>query len=164
MSAFAPIYLKWAIERGCFNRNAMTETTPIQTGLDKDAIQAVLDAIRFDENGLVPAIAQQADTGEVLMMAWMNRDSIAETLKTGQVCYWSRSRGKLWRKGESSGQTQYLADFRWDCDADTLLLLVDQKGVACHTGRRNCFFNAVRDGRPSTIAEIVVDPEKLYGK
>lgn len=142
----------------------MTETMPIQAGFDKDAIQAVLDAIRFDKDGLVPAIAQQADTGEVLMMAWMNRDSIVETLKSGRVCYWSRSRGKLWRKGESSGQTQYLADFRWDCDADTVLLLVDQKGVACHTGRRNCFFNAVRDGRPTTIAEVVADPEKLYGK
>ena len=142
----------------------MTETMPIQAGFDKDAIQAVLDAIRFDKDGLVPAIAQQADTGEVLMMAWMNRDSIVETLKTGKVCYWSRSRGKLWRKGESSGQTQYLADFRWDCDADTVLLLVDQKGLACHTGRRNCFFNAVRDGRPTTIAEVVADPEKLYGK
>ena len=142
----------------------MTETMPIQAGFDKDAIQAVIDAIRFDKDGLVPAIAQQADTGEVLMMAWMNRDSIVETLKSGRVCYWSRSRGKLWRKGESSGQTQYLADFRWDCDADTVLLLVDQKGVACHTGRRNCFFNAVRDGRPTTIAEVVADPEKLYGK
>ena len=144
--------------------DTMPKTTPIQAGLDKDAIQAVLDALRFDGDGLVPAIAQQVDTGEVLMVAWMNRDSIAETLRTGQVYYWSRSRGKLWRKGESSGQTQFLADFRWDCDADTVLLLVDQKGVACHTGRRNCFFNAVRDGRPTVIADVAIDPEDLYGK
>ena len=107
---------------------------------------SVIDAITFDSNGLVPAIAQQHDTGEVLMMAWMNTDSVAETLDTGRVCYWSRSRQSLWRKGESSGQIQQLVEMRIDCDADTLLLLVDQTGVACHTGRRSCFFRAVRDG------------------
>ena len=96
------------------------------------------------------------------MMAWMNRDSITETLKTGQVCYWSRSRGKLWRKGETSNQTQALKDFRWDCDSDTVLVLVDQAGVACHTGRRNCFFNAVRNGETAVIAEIETDPKDLY--
>ena len=126
--------------------------------------EAWLDRVSWTEDGLVAAIAQDAASGRVLMVAWMNRDSIAETLRTGQVCYWSRSRGKLWRKGESSGQTQSLADFRWDCDADTVLLLVDQKGVACHTGRRNCFFNAVRGGRPTVIADVAVDPEDLYGK
>ncbi len=127
------------------------------------ATAKVLDAIAFNDDGLVPAIVQQFDSGEVLMMAWMNRDAVAETLKTGQVCYWSRSRGKLWRKGETSGQTQALKDFRWDCDADTLLILVDQEGVACHTGRRNCFFNAVRDGEPAEIAEVETDPKDLYG-
>ncbi len=127
------------------------------------AVPAVLEALKFNADGLVPAIAQQHDTGEVLMMAWMNPDSIAETLSTGVVCYWSRSRSKLWRKGESSGQVQTLVDFRWDCDADTLLLQVDQKGVACHTGRRNCFFNAIRDGRPTSIAEVEIDPKDLYG-
>ena len=128
------------------------------------AAPAVLDAIVFNADGLVPAIAQQFDTGEVLMMAWMNRDAITETLKTGRVCYWSRSRGKLWRKGESSGQTQALQDFRWDCDADTVLVLVDQVGVACHTGRRNCFFNAVRDGDVAEIAGVETDPKDLYGE
>jgi len=123
----------------------------------------ILAAIAFDGDGLVPAIAQQFDTGEVLMMAWMNRDAVAETLRTGRVCYWSRSRGKLWRKGESSGQEQTLKDFRWDCDGDTVLLQVDQTGVACHTGRRNCFFNAVRDGKPAEIAEVEIDPKDLYG-
>ena len=124
---------------------------------------AVLAAIRFDASGLVPAIAQQHDTGEVLMMAWMNADAVRETLATGRVCYFSRSRNRLWRKGESSGQTQHLRDFRIDCDGDTLLLLVQQDGVACHTGRRNCFFRAVRNGVPEEIAAPEVSPEALYG-
>jgi phosphoribosyl-AMP cyclohydrolase len=123
----------------------------------------LLDRIRFDERGLAPAIAQQHDTGEVLMLAWMNREAAAETLATGRVCYWSRSRGRLWRKGESSGQIQRLVELRLDCDGDTLLVLVDQTGVACHTGRRSCFFTALRDGRVQTIAEVVAPPEKLYG-
>ncbi len=127
------------------------------------AVDEVVQAIRFNDDGLVPAIAQQHDTGEVLMMAWMNRDAVAETLRTGWVFYWSRSRAQLWRKGESSGQVQTVKDFRWDCDADTVLVLVDQKGVACHTGRRNCFFNAFRDGRAEVIAEVEIDPEELYG-
>jgi len=128
------------------------------------AVDKVVQAIRFNADGLVPAIAQQHDTGEVLMMAWMNRDAVTETLRTGRVCYWSRSRAKLWRKGESSGQEQTVKDFRWDCDADTVLVLVDQKGVACHTGRRSCFFNASRDGRPEVIAKVKIDPKKLYGQ
>jgi len=128
------------------------------------AIDAALEAIAFDANGLVPAIAQQHDSGEVLMMAWMNRDAVAETLRTGRVCYFSRSRNRLWRKGESSGQTQALVDFRIDCDNDTLLLLVDQTGVACHTGRRSCFFSAVRDHGIETIAEVEIDPDELYRK
>ncbi len=126
--------------------------------------EALLAELRFDSDGLVPAIAQQHDTGEVLMMAWMNPDAVAETLRSGRVCYWSRSRAQLWRKGESSGQVQTVKDFRWDCDADTVLVLVDQKGVACHTGRRNCFFNALRDGRPTVIAAVEIDPVELYGR
>src|ERR1700712_5816313 len=121
---------------------------------------AVLAAICFDANGLVPAIAQQHDTGEVLMMAWMNAESIAETLATGQVCYWSRSRKQLWRKGETSGQRQRLVDMRIDCDGDTLLLMVDQTGVACHTGRHNCFFRAVRDDGLGEIAKPEVTPQQ----
>ena len=123
----------------------------------------VQDAICFDANGLVPAIAQQHDTGEVLMMAWMNADAVRETLATGRVCYFSRSRGKLWRKGETSGQTQALRELRVDCDGDTLLLLVDQVGVACHTGRRNCFFRAARGGGLVEIAAPEVSPDSLYG-
>ena len=127
------------------------------------ATQTVLDQVRFDANGLVPAIAQQHDTGEVLMLAWMNRDSLAETVATGRVCYYSRSRKALWRKGETSGQAQHLRELRVDCDGDTLLLLVEQEGVACHTGRRSCFFRAVRDGALVEIAAPLVSPDDLYG-
>src|SRR4051794_41967184 len=108
--------------------------------IDTTGIEEALAPIRFGPDGLIAAVAQQHDTGEVLMVAWMNRDAVRTTLEEGRVCYWSRSRGKLWRKGETSGQTQHLRDFRLDCDGDTILLLVDQDGVACHTGRRNCFF------------------------
>lgn len=97
-------------------------------------------AVTWDRNGLVPAIAQQHDTGEVLMLAWMNKEALEETLATGRVCYWSRSRRKLWRKGETSGHVQRLVEARLDCDGDTVLLLVDQTGPACHTGERSCFF------------------------
>ena len=124
----------------------------------------ILGAIKFNTDGLIAAIAQQHDTGEVLMMAWMNAESVEETLATGQVCYYSRSRQKLWRKGETSGQQQKLVEMRLDCDGDTLLLLVDQKGVACHTGRRNCFFLAARDGEWVEIAKPEVSPEALYGR
>lgn len=128
-----------------------------------DAITQALAAISFDANGLVPCIAQQHDSGEVLMMAWMNRDAIAETLRTGQVCYWSRSRQALWRKGETSGHCQTLVDLRVDCDGDTLLALVEQSGVACHTGRHNCFFRALRQDTLTEIAPVLVDPRQMYG-
>ncbi len=125
---------------------------------------ALLDAIRFDGRGLVAAVAQQHDSGEVLMLAWMNRDAVAETLATGRVCYWSRSRGALWRKGETSGQVQRLVEVRMDCDGDALLLLVDQTGVACHTGRRSCFYRAPRNGELAEVAAPEVDPAALYGR
>ena len=132
--------------------------------ISESVIAAALSAIDFDTDGLVPAIAQSHDTGEVLLMAWMNRDAVAETLRTGRVCYYSRSRNALWHKGETSGQVQALVDFRFDCDNDTVLVLVDQTGVACHTGRLSCFFHAVRGDRIETIAEVQIDPEKLYGE
>ncbi len=124
----------------------------------------LLAEIKFDAQGLVTAVAQQDDTGEVLMVAWMNREAIERTVATGQAHYWSRSRGRLWRKGETSGQVQRLVELRLDCDGDTLLLLVDQHGVACHTGRRNCFFRALRDGKLVTIADPTVTPGELYGE
>ncbi len=124
------------------------------------AVTAALGAIQFDDKGLVPAIAQQHDSGEVLMMAWMDRDAVAETMRTGRVCYWSRSRQAPWRKGDTSGHIQTLVDLRIDCDGDTLLVLVDQTGAACHTGRHNCFFRALRAGRLETIAPLIVDMDK----
>ena len=102
--------------------------------------------LQFDAQGLIPAIAQEAATGEVLMMAWMNAEAVARTLETGRVTYWSRSRQQFWIKGETSGHVQKLVDFRVDCDRDCLLLQVEQSGPACHTNRRSCFYTAVRDG------------------
>jgi phosphoribosyl-AMP cyclohydrolase len=125
---------------------------------------AALAAISFNADGLVPAIAQQFDTGEVLMMAWMNREAVAETLATGRVCYWSRSRKGLWRKGETSGQQQRLKEFLIDCDGDTILLKVDQDGVACHTGRRTCFYTAARPEGLVEVEKVKIAPEELYKK
>jgi phosphoribosyl-AMP cyclohydrolase len=125
---------------------------------------AWLDTLVFNDAGLIPAIAQAEKTGEVLMMAWMNRAAIEETLATGQVCYFSRSRNKLWRKGETSGQVQRLVELRLDCDGDCLLLLVEQTGVACHTGRRSCFYRAARAGGLEEIAAPEISPADLYEK
>lgn len=121
-----------------------------------------LDKLKYTAEGLIPAIAQQYDTQEVLMMAWMNRSSIEETLQTGRVCYWSRSRNNYWRKGEQSGQMQVLKELRFDCDADTILLLVDQTGPACHTGRRSCFYNKVEGNQVIIDREVLIDPHTLY--
>ena len=122
----------------------------------------MLDSLKYNAEGLIPAIAQQFDTHEVLMLAWMNRASIEETLQTGRVCYWSRSRNRFWRKGESSGQMQVLKEFRYDCDADTILLLVDQTGPACHTGRRSCFYNKVEGDQVIIDRDVLIDPSTLY--
>lgn len=127
-----------------------------------EAFNNIISTVKFNESGLVPAIAQQHDSGEVLMMAWMNKESIIETLSTGKVCYYSRSRDKLWRKGESSGQTQILKEMLIDCDGDTILLKIDQSGVACHTGRRSCFFNLVDGDNVVINQEVVISPDKLY--
>ncbi len=121
-----------------------------------------LDNLALNDAGLIPVIAQQHDTGEVLMFAWMNREAIEETLRTGRVCYYSRSRGTLWRKGESSGQVQTLEELRVDCDGDVLLARVDQTGPACHTGRRDCFYWKL-DGERATIDKTpLIDPAELY--
>ena len=128
------------------------------------ALPKVLDQLSFNNAGLIPAIAQQHDSGEVLMLAWMNREALEETLRTGQACYFSRSRGTLWRKGESSGQHQALKGLRLDCDGDALLVLVDQQGAACHTGRRDCFFWRVDGDTVVLDKDTLVDPDDLYGK
>ncbi|OOC10140.1 phosphoribosyl-AMP cyclohydrolase [Thioalkalivibrio halophilus] len=129
----------------------------------REPLAEVLERVRFNADGLVPAIAQQGDTGEVLMMAWMNREALEETLRTGRVCYWSRSRGALWRKGESSGQVQQLHSLHLDCDGDTVLAKVDQTGPACHTGRRSCFYLQVEGDEVAVTSDPQVDPETLYG-
>lgn len=133
------------------------------TGTQK-SLDEVLDQLAFNDQGLITAIAQQADTGEVLMLAWMNRESLEITLQEGQACYWSRSRQQLWRKGESSGQVQQLKGIRVDCDGDALLLLVDQQGPACHTGRRSCFYFDLNGERLEVLNQPLVDPSSLYGK
>ena len=107
--------------------------------------------LRYDANGLIPAIAQDAANGDVLMLAWMNAEAVARTLETGRVTYWSRSRQAFWIKGETSGHTQKLVEMRVDCDRDTLLVLIEQTGPACHTNRRSCFFTAVQDGHEVEI-------------
>jgi phosphoribosyl-AMP cyclohydrolase len=109
-------------------------------------MKLAMDALSWNEQGLIPVIAQQHDTGEVLMLAWMNAESLAETLATGRMCYWSRSRGELWRKGDTSGHIQMLKELRLDCDGDTLLALVEQTGAACHTGERSCFYRTFMNG------------------
>jgi phosphoribosyl-AMP cyclohydrolase len=128
-----------------------------------DFQSAIPGEVAFDADGLIPVIAQQHDSGEVLMLAWMNREALAETLASGRACYWSRSRKQLWRKGETSGQVQRVIELRLDCDLDAILLRVDQTGVACHTGRRNCFFNRIEGGRISTSEPVLIDPARLYG-
>ncbi|MBN7770405.1 phosphoribosyl-AMP cyclohydrolase [Marinobacter daepoensis] len=123
-----------------------------------------LNDIQWTEDGLVPAIAQDADNGDILMMAWMNRESLRLTVEERQAVYWSRSRGKLWRKGESSGHQQVLRDIRLDCDADVVLLKVEQKGgIACHTGRRSCFYRTLKDGQWVSAEPVLKDPDSIYG-
>lgn len=130
----------------------------------ENPIEIALAEIRFGPEGLIPAIAQQHDTGEILMLAWMNRDAVRATLTEQRACYWSRSRNRLWLKGETSGQIQHVREMRLDCDGDAVLLLVDQIGVACHTGRRSCFFRNWSGGRWEIITEPQVSPETLYPK
>lgn len=132
---------------------------------NNNSLEQLFSKLQFNENGLIPAIAQSYDSREVLMMAWMNEEAIAETLTSGRVCYFSRSRNQLWRKGETSGQVQTLKNFRIDCDGDTILLLVDQTGVACHTGRRSCFYEEVDEaGNINIVADVLKNPADLYNK
>jgi phosphoribosyl-AMP cyclohydrolase len=123
----------------------------------------ILDEIKWDSEGLVPAIAQDAESGEVLMVAWMNRDALMLTIEKNRAVYWSRSRKKLWFKGEESGHVQQLKELRLDCDADVMLLKVQQLGgIACHTGRRRCFYRVYREGEWVTDEKILKDPAEIY--
>ncbi|MEK7304246.1 MAG: phosphoribosyl-AMP cyclohydrolase [Pseudomonadota bacterium] len=124
-----------------------------------------LDAIKWDRDGLVPAIAQETGSGKVLMVAWMNREALAETARTNKAVYWSRSRQRLWRKGEESGHEQIVRDIRLDCDSDVLLLSVEQQGgIACHTGRKHCFFQQLQGDRWVTVEPILKPESEIYGK
>jgi len=127
------------------------------------APEAWLDEVRWDADGLVPAIAQEASSDRILMVAWMNREALAETAASGRAVYWSRSRGRLWRKGEESGHVQRVSELRLDCDGDVVLLKVDQQGgIACHTGRHSCFFRRYDDGRWVVVDPVLKDPESIY--
>jgi phosphoribosyl-AMP cyclohydrolase len=123
-----------------------------------------IDNLKFNEQGLIPAIIQEEGTGRVLMMAWMNADSIRDTIEKGKTHFWSRSRQKYWMKGESSGNTQQVKDVAYDCDADTLLIQVEQIGAACHEGYKSCFFTSVKEGEPEITEKRLIDPEEMYGK
>ena len=124
-----------------------------------------LDAIKWYVNGLVPAIAQDAATGKVLMLAWMNREALAATVAEGRAVYWSRSRQRLWRKGEESGHVQRLRDLRLDCDNDAVLLFVEQQGgIACHTGRERCFYQRLEQDRWVSVEPVVKSEQAIYGK
>jgi len=124
-----------------------------------------LDAVKWDPQGLVPAIAQEAGSGQVLMVAWMNREALAETARTGKAVYWSRSRQKLWRKGEESGHEQRVQDIRLDCDNDVILLRVEQQGgIACHTGRHHCFFQQLQGERWVPVEPVLKPQDEIYRK
>ena len=124
-----------------------------------------LDEIHWDDNGLIPAIAQDAHTGRILMMAWMNRESLALTAEKGEAVYWSRSRQQLWHKGETSGHTQKVLEIRLDCDDDVLVLQVEQLGgIACHTGRESCFYRVFKDQSWQTVDPVLKDPAAIYHK
>jgi phosphoribosyl-AMP cyclohydrolase len=128
-------------------------------------MSAWLDEVHWDRQGLVPAIAQDATSGRVLTLAWMNREALAETVKRGEAVYWSRSRGKLWRKGEESGYVQRVVELRMDCDSDAILLRVEQAGgIACHTGRERCFFHKLEQGKWVETDPVLRDPALIYGK
>ena len=127
--------------------------------------EAWLNKVNWSEDGLIPAIAQDAATGDILMVAWMNRESLKRTVETGEAVYWSRSRKKLWHKGEESGHTQKVLEMRLDCDEDVLLLKIEQVGgIACHTGRRSCFFQKLEKGKWVAVDPVLKDPHEIYKK
>ncbi|MGA7949829.1 MAG: phosphoribosyl-AMP cyclohydrolase [Thiobacillaceae bacterium] len=122
-----------------------------------------LDAVRWDGDGLVPAIAQDATSGRILMLAWMNREALALTVEKGEAVYWSRSRNRLWHKGEESGHTQKVSEVRLDCDEDVIVLKVEQQGgIACHTGRQSCFYRVLKEGAWVTVDPVLKDPKDIY--
>ena len=143
----------------------MSETTAANASANRSPMDkgAWLGEVHWNADGLVPAIAQDAATGDILMVAWMNREALSLTASEGRAVYWSRSRGKLWRKGEESGHQQDVREIRLDCDSDVIVLRVEQRGgIACHTGRRSCFFRVLRDGQWQTVDPVLKDPRDIY--
>ncbi|HSB97780.1 MAG TPA: phosphoribosyl-AMP cyclohydrolase [Spongiibacteraceae bacterium] len=148
----------------------MSDATPnssaTQTGasLEADSLDSrFLDEVHWDADGLIPAIAQDAESGDILMVAWMNREALTLTVRENRAVYWSRSRAKLWYKGEESGHVQTLREVRLDCDGDVVVLRIDQLGgIACHTGRRSCFFRVLRDGQWQTVEPVLKNPDEIY--
>ncbi len=133
--------------------------------IDNSDSQDWLNQVKWDDQGLVPAIAQEAGSGKVLMMAWMNRQALALTATEGHAVYWSRSRQKLWHKGEESGHVQLVQEIRLDCDNDVVLLIVEQQGgIACHTGRHNCFYQRLDGNQWQTVEPVLKDADQIYGK
>ncbi|PIR39679.1 MAG: phosphoribosyl-AMP cyclohydrolase [Alphaproteobacteria bacterium CG11_big_fil_rev_8_21_14_0_20_39_49] len=126
--------------------------------------EKIIETVKFNKDGLVPAIAQDSTTNEVLMLAWMNADALRESIANNQMYYFSRSRNRLWKKGETSGQTQKIKELRLDCDNDTILAIVEQEGVACHTGRKSCFFKTIDNDNIKINQDIVTPPEELYNE
>ena len=138
------------------------KTVPGRPG---DRHDAWLNKINWSDDGLLPAIAQDAKTGEILIVAWMNREALKRTVETGEAVYWSRSRKKLWHKGEESGHTQKVLELRLDCDEDVLLMKIEQiGGIACHTGRRSCFFQKLENGQWVSVEPVLKDPHEIYKK
>ncbi|OUS11189.1 phosphoribosyl-AMP cyclohydrolase [Gammaproteobacteria bacterium 53_120_T64] len=131
--------------------------------MNQSAVNSWLEQITWNEQGLVPAIAQDKDSNEVLMVAWMNREALSLTVAEGRAVYWSRSRKKLWRKGEESGHMQTISEIRLDCDDDVIILKIEQQGgIACHTGRRSCFFKVLQDGQWQAVEPVLKDPAAIY--
>jgi len=139
----------------------MPDPTPSSAASRLDT--GFLDEVHWDADGLIPAIAQDAESGDILMVAWMNREALALTVRENRAVYWSRSRAKLWYKGEESGHVQTLREVRLDCDGDVVVLRIDQLGgIACHTGRRSCFFRVLRDGQWQTVEPVLKNPDEIY--
>lgn len=139
--------------------------SPVQIGdnADENSSDSWLDSVAWNSDGLAPAIAQDVVSGDILMLAWMNREALKQTAREGQAVYWSRSRGKLWRKGESSGHTQQVREIRLDCDADAIVLKVEQiGGIACHTGRASCFYRQLGSSGWESVDPVIKNPEEIY--
>jgi len=148
---------------GPFSRRQTESMSDTAASQQPATVAAWLDEVHWDAHGLIPAIAQDSASGDILMVAWMNREALTLTAEEGYAVYWSRSRQRLWRKGEESGHRQQVRELRLDCDGDVIVLKVEQQGgIACHTGRRSCFFRVLKDGAWHTVEPVLKNPEEIY--